>query len=383
MAMSSGASDPAVPDPIVHRYMRDRDMSITRPRATRGLATRGTIVLGRAGEHTSGVTCVAFDHLREDRCLSGSHDMTCKVWDIATGRVLATFAGHDKPVWSVAYQQARMPGKSTSSRVLASCSGDCTVKVWCMHTTELSDDGPAAGQVQKAVGAANVTTSAASGSSATTRLLVTLAGHLKLVRCVVFHPTKATVLASASSDGTARVWDFATSSCVAELRGHTAVVTSVAFHPANPHLLATSSADETAKLWNYTSGDCASELAGHVSTITAVAFHPRHDLSTIATASTDKTVRIIDTASMACTSLLQGHSDYVMASRRLVASPHLSLHRRALCCVPSTVARWRALPLNAPSVLAAHLARRFACGLCMHACVRISRRHCCRSSTSK
>lgn len=57
------------------------------------------------------------------------------------------------------------------------------------------------------------------------------------------------LLATASSDATARVWDPATGECLRSLTGPTGPVYGVAFSP-DGRLLATSSSDKTARLWN-------------------------------------------------------------------------------------------------------------------------------------
>ena len=81
--------------------------------------------------------------------------------------------------------------------------------------------------------------------------LVTLVGSST---CVAFHPT-APILATGSSDGTAKLWRLSDNSaltCVATLdksnEGHDGPVYSVAFHPT-ALILATGGDDSTAKLW--------------------------------------------------------------------------------------------------------------------------------------
>lgn len=41
-----------------------------------------------------------------DRCLTGSYDRTCKLWDVAAGQELRTFEGHKNVVFSVAFSNA-------------------------------------------------------------------------------------------------------------------------------------------------------------------------------------------------------------------------------------------------------------------------------------
>ena len=69
---------------------------------------------------------------------------------------------------------------------------------------------------------------------------------------VAFSPD-GRLLATASGDETARLWDPATGQPLRTLTGHTGAVTGVAFSP-DGRLLATASDDETARLWDPATG---------------------------------------------------------------------------------------------------------------------------------
>ena len=75
----------------------------------------------------------------------------------------------------------------------------------------------------------------------------TLRGHAGPVFAVAFSSDKKT-LASASGDGTVRLWDVPGGKETGVLRGHEGMVVSVAFGPAGG-MLATASEDKTVKLW--------------------------------------------------------------------------------------------------------------------------------------
>jgi WD40 repeat protein len=58
--------------------------------------------------------------------LSGSDDCTLKLWEVATGKCLRTFTGHNKMVYAVCL--------SDDSRFALSGSEDCTLKLWEVAT---------------------------------------------------------------------------------------------------------------------------------------------------------------------------------------------------------------------------------------------------------
>ncbi|KLU91872.1 hypothetical protein MAPG_10821 [Magnaporthiopsis poae ATCC 64411] len=95
---------------------------------------------------------------------STSDDETVKLWDTATGACIATFIGHIKRVWSVAF--------SHNDRQLASASADETVKLW---------------------------------DTATGVCVTTLKGHTHEVNSVAFS-YNGRQLASASDDRTIKLW---------------------------------------------------------------------------------------------------------------------------------------------------------------------------------
>jgi uncharacterized protein with WD repeat len=97
---------------------------------------------------------------------SGSYDKTIRLWDVASGKSLREFKGHNRAVLSVAF--------SPDGKTLASGSSDKTIRLWDV----------------------------ASGQS-----LREFTGHSDYVRSVAFSPDGKT-LASGSDDKTIRLWDI-------------------------------------------------------------------------------------------------------------------------------------------------------------------------------
>jgi WD40 repeat protein len=80
----------------------------------------------------------------------------------------------------------------------------------------------------------------------------TLSGHKDVVMSVAFSPD-GEVLASASLDGTLRLWNVQTGQFIRSLKGHKGYVYSVAFSP-DGGVLASASGDGTLRLWNVQTG---------------------------------------------------------------------------------------------------------------------------------
>src|SRR5207248_1168234 len=117
----------------------------------------------------------------------------------------------------------------------------------------------------------------------------TLRGHAAAVRATTFSPD-GKLLATASEDSTAVVWDVGAKQRKYTLAGHTEAVTGVAFSPRGS-LIATASADKTLRLWETaTGGELANLEEGHAEALHGVAFAPSG--RQVATASADRSVGI-------------------------------------------------------------------------------------------
>jgi WD40 repeat protein/serine/threonine protein kinase len=258
-----------------------------------------------------GVNCVS---LSPDgrRLATTSWDDTARVWDASDGRESLVLSGPPSRMSCVSW--------SGDGKRLAAVTGDGTAKVWD------ADSG---------------------------KEILILRGHTGpigysawspgLISSVSWSPD-GTRLATASGDGTAKVWDAAGGLESLTLRGHTGPITyqgwnptlvsSVAWSP-DGRRLATGGHDGVAKIWDATDGQeqvSVERLGGEV---WFVCWSP--DGNRLATASDDGIVKILDAVSGQQSLKLEGH-------RKTVYSVAWSPDRTRLATggVDGTVRLWDA-----------------------------------------
>lgn len=128
-------------------------------------------------------------------------------------------------------------------------------------------------------------------------------GHTGTVTSVAYSPDGKSI-ASASHDGTVRVWDVATGEETVKFRGHWRGATAAVFSPTGRHI-ASAGYDEIIKIWYAGSGIERATLDGHTKTINSLAYSP--DGTLIASASNDKTVRLWNADDGKSIAVLDGH----------------------------------------------------------------------------
>ena len=134
-----------------------------------------------------------------------------------------------------------------------------------------------------------------------------MCGHTLFVRWITFSPDGKT-LASASDDGTLRLWDVDTQQPKGPpLKGHTDWVQCVAFSPDGKTLASASGhpgEERAVRLWDADTGTSKDEpLYGHTAMLTWVAFSS--DGRWLASASQDSTVRLWDPATGRCLRIIE------------------------------------------------------------------------------
>jgi WD40 repeat protein/S1-C subfamily serine protease len=189
--------------------------SIRPPKVEMGLAKIGEVTytageIRRFAGHSNGIWSVAFSP-DERQILTGSHDCTVRLWDVATGRQLRVFQGHTDHVKGVAFLPDGVRGISGGD--------DDTLRLWDLKTG---------------------------------RELRRFEGHTADLSSVAVSPDGRRAL-SGACDKTVRLWDIETGRELHRLDGHTDSVTAVAFLPDGGRALSASS-DGTVRLWDLESG---------------------------------------------------------------------------------------------------------------------------------
>jgi WD40 repeat protein len=194
---------------------------------------------------------------------NGATDGKVRLWDLETGRV-RTLPGHNGTVVGLAYDRDGLRLASTSalgtSRSDARPGGE--LKLWDVATGRelatprrgigvfrflaFSPDGHRL--VLSDGGSFDESGEAYVWDVETGRELFPLHGHTGNVYQATYSPD-GTRIATASLDRTVKLWDAASGQEVFTLRGHTAGVLGVAFSP-NGHRLTSGSIDWTARVWD-------------------------------------------------------------------------------------------------------------------------------------
>ncbi|MEO0406191.1 MAG: NB-ARC domain-containing protein [Cyanobacteria bacterium P01_A01_bin.135] len=325
--------------------------------------------------HQGWVETLIFDPT-QPRLLSGSNDWTVKVWDTDHGACVASLRGHTAWVLCVAVSPDGGYGASSSTdgtirlwnldnysceqvlrghsadvraiaftadgQQLISGGDDGTIRLWDLATGSgrilavvdatrvlalaISPDGN-----WVAAGCADGTLRVWNGALLQARSPRVLSGHSRQIEALCFCPSSTAQVATASLDGTVRLWDLSQGVCQGVLQGHDNWVMAIAASPRGQ--LASGSTDQTIRLWHSRTRRCDAVLQGYTSTVIGLAAHPHHPW--VASAGRDGVVRLWDLAARRCIRSFLGHGNQVW---RLAFNPSGTL--LASGSVDATIRLW-------------------------------------------
>ncbi|KAJ2848105.1 hypothetical protein IWW36_003495 [Coemansia brasiliensis] len=176
------------------------------------------------------VPIIAMRWNRKGSCLLSAYlDGNIALWDMQTGKMRHELRAHSGCVLDVDW---------LDNTTFASCGNDKTIRVW--------RDGES-------------------------QPLKTFSGHKSDINAIKWHPG-GKYLASASDDGSVKIWSLA-DSMVHDLIGHSQQVFMVKWLPrADKAVLASASFDSTIRVWDAHSGSCLRVLDAHSKAVDSLSF---------------------------------------------------------------------------------------------------------------
>jgi periodic tryptophan protein 2 len=222
-----------------------------------------TYVLKQQGHFDSEVNALAFSAAGAVIATGGT-DSKVKLWDVHSGFCFVTFSEHDAPVTGIAF----VP----HGRAFVSCSLDGTARAFDLvrYRNFQTFVTPTPAQLTcvaidrsgEVVTAGSVDTmSVYVWSMQSAQLLEQLSGHAKPLSALGFGGPAGSLLASASWDGTVRLWDFVAQNARSDILKHSSDVLAIAFSPDGA-LLCAATLDGQLSLWDVASAEQVGTIDG-------------------------------------------------------------------------------------------------------------------------
>ena len=295
--------------------------------------------LGNQQGHWDAVTALSISP-DSKLLVSGSRDKTLKIWQLETGKLLATLSAHREPIVSVNFPR--------QGHTLISSGRNGKIIIWdlqtgktrhlshypnwqpigAIHSTAIDPKGTvmassdSGGSIslynlktarvvripsssiapeQAIVLSPDAKTLISSSSDSHMKFWNVETGELRrsfpafqggsalALTSTLALSSDSTILASGSWGGGMGLWDFQTGKLIQALSGHDQPVSALAISPNNTRLIS-GGEDHLIRLWDLTTGSRLQTLEGHQGTISTLAVSP--DNQFLVSGSTDQTIRI-------------------------------------------------------------------------------------------
>ena len=162
--------------------------------------------------------------------ISGSNDLTIRIWDLKTGDLIKTIEGHENWVSSVSL--------TPNGKFIVSGAFDHTIRIWELETG---------------------------------RLVNTLKGHKSWINTVAVTPNGEFII-SGSNDNSICIWDFETGSLINTLHEDGLLVNTLAISPNGKFII--SGADDNICIWELKNNCPINTIEIHKGSVNAVAVTP-------------------------------------------------------------------------------------------------------------
>ncbi|NWU59855.1 DAW1 factor, partial [Dromas ardeola] len=172
--------------------------------------------------HSAEIVCLSFN-LQSTLVATGSMDTTAKLWDIEKGEEVVTLSGHSAEIIALSFN-------TTGDRIITG-SFDHTVAVWDVGTGReqnvlimMPTNNNLVGkyELQKNYSYLSVQL----WNAMTGAHIATLTGHSDEILDVCFDYAGQRI-ATASADGSSRIYNAETKECIAKLEGHGSEISKV------------------------------------------------------------------------------------------------------------------------------------------------------------
>ncbi len=228
-------------------------------------------VTGKLAGFQEAVRAVAFS--KDGKLLIGAGGLPAqkgelKIWDVASGKEIATAFGHADAIYAAAF--------SPDGKWIATASYDKLIKIW---------DTAGAKEVK------------------------TLKDHIDTIYSLVFTPDGSRLI-SGAADRTVKVWDIATGTRLFTMSEPTDGINSVAIDPQGK-MIAAAGQDKSIRLWSLSdrAGTLVNSLIAHEDAILRIAWS--HDGKYLLSTSADKVVKLFLAEGLKEIASYPGQSDWV------------------------------------------------------------------------